>query len=314
MLNMDRFPWIDELVERIRERNARRVLLQLPEGLKFLSPEIIDELEKRGIEAYSWMEPTYGACDVVPEAAEQLGLDLLVHIGHVRFYRPVNDGNVLYFPIDIPVDAERYRDLLSSIPEDSVLVITSVQHLSSLGRFVDILRGMGKEARSGGYVLGCLFPRVEEDAVLFIGSGEFHPSGIPALSLSEKPVYVLDIERNELRRINSERWERKRMARIAKAIAAERFGIIVSVKHGQKELLGLAAGVKKRLEGMGKRVYILAMNHVSDWKLEGLSLDCLVNTACPRIADDAHSIPMINATDIDELERIWREGGEGHSN
>ncbi len=72
--------------------------------------------------------------------------------------------------------------------------------------------------------------------------------------------------------------------------------------------------MKKRLEGMGKRVYILAMNHVSDWKLEGLSLDCLVNTACPRIADDAHSIPMINATDIDELERIWREGGEGHSN
>ena len=297
--------WVHELAGQIKKRNASRVLLQLPEGLAFMSARIIDLLRQEGIDACSWMEPTYGACDIVPEVAEKLGMDLLVHVGHVKFYRYIPDKNVLYFPLDISLDANEFSEELKQLPAGDYAVATTVQHLKSLNEFVELLIKLGYKARNAGYLLGCMPPVLRRDeSLLFIGSGEFHPSGLPAVRHSMALVFILDVERHELRKLDSASWLRKRMAMLAKASMAETFGILVSIKHGQWQLLGKADEIRKRLEARGKRAYVLVMNHISDEKLDAMNIDCFINTACPRIADSFGKL-MVNASDIDELEGIW---------
>ena len=46
----------------------------------------------------------------------------------------------------------------------------------------------------------------------------------------------------------------------------------------------MAEKIKKELESAGKKAYILVFNEIKPEKLEGVELDCYINTACPRIA------------------------------
>jgi len=76
----------------IRENCARRILVQLPEGLKRRAREICEIIE-RGTDASVILqgESTYGACDP-GHGFERLGVDAVVHLGHARIpelVRPV---------------------------------------------------------------------------------------------------------------------------------------------------------------------------------------------------------------------------------
>ncbi len=295
---------IRDMAGRIIARNAKRVLLQLPEGLIWRGPEIAKSLSDYGIEADIWAEPTFGACDIIPEVADNLGYDLLVHVGHVKFFKPIPDRNVLYYPVLIDASA---RDITGweAIKEKRIALFTSVQHLKSLQGFRNLLESMGKEIVAQGHVLGCWVPDTDADAIVFVGSGNFHALADFVVGKG-KSVYVADLEKGRVRKLETSDFERMKHLRIGLARQAEDFGIVVSTKHGQMEI-GLARSLKERLERVGKKADIIVMNFISRERLEMFRKDMYVNTACPRISDDGWA-RMINAAEMERIIRDWESG------
>jgi 2-(3-amino-3-carboxypropyl)histidine synthase len=78
---------------------------------------------------------------------------------------------------------------------------------------------------------------------------------------------------------------RKRWAQIAKAMDAQRFGVITSTKKGQLRFAE-AKRVVKLLREHGKYARLLAMNHISYQALEGFDFDAYIVVACPRVPID----------------------------
>jgi 2-(3-amino-3-carboxypropyl)histidine synthase len=71
-------------VKEIKKQRAKRVLIQLPDGLKQYATQIQTELEgelKGKAEFFIWLGSCYGACDI-PIETEKLGIDLIIQFGH----------------------------------------------------------------------------------------------------------------------------------------------------------------------------------------------------------------------------------------
>lgn len=73
---------IDKIVKEIKERNAKLICLQLPDGLKQKATEIASEIERKSnAKCIIWLGSCFGACDL-PTQLENLEIDLLVQFGH----------------------------------------------------------------------------------------------------------------------------------------------------------------------------------------------------------------------------------------
>jgi 2-(3-amino-3-carboxypropyl)histidine synthase len=73
---------LERVINHINSNNYKRVLLQLPEGLKNKAIFISDNIkEKTKAIVFIWSGSCYGACDV-PEYVESMGIDFLVQWGH----------------------------------------------------------------------------------------------------------------------------------------------------------------------------------------------------------------------------------------
>ncbi|MCB9362903.1 hypothetical protein H6504_05690 [Candidatus Woesearchaeota archaeon] len=73
---------IDGIITRIKERDYKRILLQLPDGLKSSLKDIIDPIEQQtGAEVITWFGTNFGACDI-PQNLKTLQIDMVVAFGH----------------------------------------------------------------------------------------------------------------------------------------------------------------------------------------------------------------------------------------
>lgn len=292
---------MQSLINQIKQKKAKRIFIQVPEGLKMKAVALVEDLRKEGIEAFLSADPCYGACDLRDLEAEKMGCDLLVHIGHNKFYVDFKTAvPVLYYPCEIELNSKELRKIkFSDIKEKNIGLVSTVQHTSNLDKVVEILENQGKKAFIGGQILGCWSTNAQKiekkvDAFLYVGSGKFHPEGIK----TRKPIYTMDVETKKIEKIDMVLMEKKRFAKIFKAKDAKSFAILVSVKGGQKELIGSAERIKKKLESNNKKAYIVVMDEINENKLLGLKVDAYVNTACPRIAEDHFSKPMLNPEDL----------------
>lgn len=101
---------LERIVKEIKKSKAKRVLIQLPDGLKPYATQIINELEKKtagnskgknksGKPAKAkfiiWIGSCFGACDVPIAEAEKLGVDLIVQFGHSPWKFKGKDAHVL---------------------------------------------------------------------------------------------------------------------------------------------------------------------------------------------------------------------------
>ena len=292
---------ISGLSEEIAKTNAKRVLIQLPEGLKRNSAEIIAAIEKSGVEVVYSIDATYGACDIRLEEARIMKCDAIVHVGHNKFYRDIkSEIPVIYWPWELESDITGAE--FSGIKENVIGIITSIQHKNMMEKVKSRIEESGKTAIIGGQILGCWSgnaAKIERqvDAFLFVGSGKFHPLGIK----SDKPLYTLDLETKKIGLLDTKIFEKRRYASIFRARDAKSFAILVSTKEGQSELLRKAKRIKDYLQKYGKGACILVMDEINGEKLLGLQVDAYINTACPRITDGDFSKPMINATDVELL-------------
>ena len=84
------------LKEEIRKRKAKRVLIQLPEGLKPYGSYLASIAEKTGALAIVSADPCYGACDLAISEADSLDADLIVHYGHSKLIEGKRKINTIY--------------------------------------------------------------------------------------------------------------------------------------------------------------------------------------------------------------------------
>ncbi len=305
------------VLEKLRKLKARKILLQAPEGLKPKIQGFASSLEKEGIEVTISCDPCYGACDIRDREAKLLGCDALLHIGHTEF-SPVKPAlPVVYDEYRVETDPVPVlkKDMDKLKPFRTISLVTTLQYLPTLPKARKYLENQGKEiyigspskAKYEGQILGCdhsaaLPLEGVVDCFLFLGTGLFHPLGLAMKA--RKPVLFLDMERGEIRSLDSEkaRLQKIRAAHIAKAHDAERFGILISTKPGQlrKET---AERAKKQLEAAGKRAWVLSMDEITPSKLLGLELDCLVNCACPRLIEEYSLFkkPVLEPEDIGKV-------------
>ena len=291
----------ERLKQEITKSGAKRVLLQLPEGLKPEGLRLAKIAEEVGALPIISADPCYGACDIAFSEAEGLGADLIVHFGHSKLV-PVDRTPAIYIEVKATVSVDKaVEQALPLLTKHAKIgLATSVQHLQTLSHAKAILVRNGKAVVIGdsgqlsypGQVLGCNYSNVKSianqvDAFLFIGGGLFHALGV-ALSTS-KPTVVADPYDNrafsvdiEAQKIIKQRW-----AGIEEAFKAKTFGVFIGLKPGQKKV-DLALKVKALAEKHGCDAYLFAAREITpETLLEFPSVDAYVNTACPRISLDA---------------------------
>ncbi len=289
---------MEEILKKLRELNAERVLIQTPEGLKSETQVLADFLEDNGIEAILSGDINYGACDPADREAKRLGCDALIHLGHSYMTLHLEVPTIFvpaFAEVDVFPALERNIDKIKKLGE-RIALVTTAQHIHQLKRAKAFLEGNGFEVLIGkgdsrvswpGQVLGCNFSAAKTDAdgVLFIGAGYFHPIGVamavkkPTLAVNPYSGDAIWMDRE------AERLIRKRWAQIAKAMDARRFGVITSTKKGQLRLAE-AKRIVKLLRERGKYARLMAMNHIIYPALEGFDFDAYVVVACPRVPID----------------------------
>ena len=287
----------EKLIEEIKERTPKRILLQLPEGLKKEAIRLSKFIqEKTNTEVIVSGEPVWGACDIAVAEAKALNADLIVLYGHAPFIKI--DYPILY------LEARFEKDLTNLIKESlnylksykKIALVSSVQHIHQLPQIKELLEKESKEViipeKKGfsfydGQVLGCEYNLLKAiskniEAILIIGNN-FHALGA-ALSV-KNPVILLDPYNEEIR--NTEEIKNKiikqRAAVLAKAKEAKKFGIIIGLKPGQK--FGSFEYITDKLKKIGKEYVLVSMNEITNDKLINLyDVDAFVELACPRIA------------------------------
>lgn len=89
-INLDELNYdleIDRISSEIKKKKARRVLIQLPDGLKPYAAQIVDAIQeklkaKNKPEIMIYFGTCFGACDLPIEEAKIANIDLIVQFGH----------------------------------------------------------------------------------------------------------------------------------------------------------------------------------------------------------------------------------------
>ncbi len=280
---------------------AKRVLLQLPQGLKPQAPKIAEKIQETGALPIISADPCYGACDLEISEAEGLSVDLIVHFGHAPMIKHTRVPT-LYVEAraNLAVDSAISQVLPFLCNYNRVGLATSVQHIQDLDKAKQILSDAGKTVVIGdeglmeyaGQVSGCNYSNVKTiadkvDVFIFLGGGLFHALGI-ALNTS-KPTVVADPYDNRAYLIDDEVHKilKQRFASIQEAKSAKAFGVLIGIKVGQKHF-DAALRVREMADKHSFAAFLLAGREITpETLLEFPTLDAYVNTACPRISLDA---------------------------
>ncbi len=288
----------DKLIEELKKAKPKRVLVQLPEGVKKHALEVQEIIEKLGIEVVFSGETAWGGCCVNIHEAEDIGADLIIHFGHAKFI----DVNfpILYIEIKDELDLmPLLKKSLDKIKDFKTLGLSySVQHRGDIPDVIKFYENSGKKiilsdklgyAAYSGHVVGCEFGGLKTisdkvDAFLIIGNN-FHSMGA-ALAV-EKPVILLDVYNNDVVGMEGvrDRILRERAISIQKLKDATKVGIIVEAKPGQK--FGNPKYLLDKLREKGKKPILITMNEMTPDKIMNFyDIEAFIELACPRIAVD----------------------------
>ncbi len=293
----------ERIKQEVQKLGAKRVLLQMPEGLKPEAPRLAAVVEKAGALPIISADPCYGACDLAVDEAEHVGADLIVHFGHARVLKHEKLPTIYVEARATVAAGEAVEKALPLLKEWSKIgLATTVQHIQLLDEVRESLVRAGKTVVIGdsgkinyaGQVTGCNYSNVksvsdEVEAFLLVGGGRFHALGI-ALSTS-KPTVVADPYEGRAYAVSADAQTviKQRWASIQQAMSAKIVGVIIGMKPGQLHL-EVALHAKEVVENHGKTALLLAVKEVlPETLLEFPTIDVYVNIACPRISLEAPS-------------------------
>ncbi|WP_336036751.1 diphthamide biosynthesis enzyme Dph2 [Halobacterium yunchengense] len=281
---------LDRIVEAVEERDAEKVGLQFPEGLKRRAPMVADDLRELLPEDTRVLisgQPCYGACDL--DTYMMRRTDVFVHFGH----SPMKESEkIIYVPLFSNVDVEPIMEQsLEELEVGDVGLVTTAQHMNLFEDMKAWLsdRGFDVHTRKGddrltheGQVLGCNYASADIDAdqVLYVGGGKFHPLGL-AMEHPEKKVVIADPVNNTVSVADTEKFMKQRYATVHKAMSADTWGVIFCTKIGQ----GRWDQANEIVEN-NDDAYLITMDEVTPDRLRNFDVDAFVNTGCPRITTD----------------------------
>jgi 2-(3-amino-3-carboxypropyl)histidine synthase len=322
MLSVD----VEDTIEKLEKMGARKILLQLPDGLKPHVFEYFNRLSSRFSIIVS-SDPFYGACDVGNEE-QYRDVDCIVQYGHsvipnVKYPKPMifqearNDSS-------LSLDPEMFLGLQGH-GYSSIVLLSSIQYMDRMAEARDILKRIGFEVIIGsqdkrlaypGQVLGCNFSSahsisMDVDAYVIVSTGRFHAIGVQLST--EKEVFLLDLNYLTLKSIRGEKdaFLRRRYARISMASEAKRVCVVFDTKIGQYRRK-LAETIMKQAVEMGKEAILISANDVRPSDYENMKCDAVVFTGCPRVPiDDADrfSMPILTPPEFQSLLGIKRTKG-----
>lgn len=203
-------------VWQVRKHGAKRVALQLPEGLQLFATLLAKVFERFcGCQIVILGDVTYGACCVDDYTAKSLDCDFMIHYGHSCLV-PVTKTTVktLYVFVEIVIDIDHVEALirkyliLKEISEDEaeglgvdtverlkkmmkIVLVSTVQFISTVHvvkqRLAELCKSYNvaleipqSRPLSSGEVLGCTAPQLaaDIDGILYVGDGRFHLEAI----------------------------------------------------------------------------------------------------------------------------------------
>lgn len=203
----------------------------------------------------------------------------------------------LFIKAESGTDIKLDQNQLAKLPK-KVGIATTIQHLHKINDVAHQIPG----SILAGQILGCdagACRKIKDkvDAFLYIGSGVFHPIEIAVET--GKEVFCFNPFTRRLSKVGKEeiaKHAKKQMGSLSKFLNSDRIGILVSTKPGQRRMKD-ALKLAKRAD---KQYFIFAFDTLNELDLENFPfIQCWVNTACPRIADE--KIKIVNIDDIENI-------------
>lgn len=297
----------DDVMEKLQELNAKKVLLQLPDGLK---PHVFQYFNRLS-EKYSVVvssDPFYGACDIsTPDVYGDV--DCIVQLGHSEIPNIKYPKPMIFMEYrvekDIQIDESVFQPL-SDLGYSKIGLLCSIQYIDQMQKVGAFMNSMGFEVVVGrqdqrmkypGQVLGCNFSAAhsisaEVDCYVVVSTGKFHAIG--AQLASSKDVFVLDMHERRLNEIRPEtdRFLRRRYAKLYKARDARKICVVADTKIGQYRIK-LANKIVEQAKSIGLEPVLLNTNDVRPSDYENMRCDAVVFTGCPRVSlDEGDKFPM----------------------
>ncbi len=300
---------LDYLSETIGKNNHKRILIQLPNGLKKYYKHIVDYLKKQHphIEIIVSLSATYGACDIAEEHAKRINADLLVHIGHNMYpwYKPKINTVFIEAKYKYSLSTSLLNNLIEYLKEikcKNVGILSVIQHshnISELKNFLSIngfnpIVGSPKyNVMVSGQVLGCEYSaaigiRDKVDCFTIISGGMFHALGV--YLATTKRVVKIDPYENKIVDITEEgrRLLMKRYGILMKATDTRTLGIIDGGKPGQhRPWLVKVLSEKARTKDI--KTYVFIADELNRHILRNIDLpeiDAYTIVSCPRLPID----------------------------
>ncbi len=218
-------------------------------------------------------------------------------------------AKTIFIPCRSKADIELVADnILEKVDFKKIGLVTTAQFVDDLKGIKKRLKAKGKTVivspgrPNPGQVLGCDAKAASgpgakgAEAYVYIGTGHFHPLRV-ALETG-KPTYIAHPS-GGIEKVSDElvmKHKKIRAARMYRFDEAKVVGILVSTKPGQNRMKK-ALELKKKLAGK-KETFIFAANEIKPDYLIGYNVDAWVNTACPRITEDAFEKPMVDISEI----------------
>lgn len=240
---------------------------------------------------------TYGACCIDDFTAVALGVDLLVHYGHSCLI-PIDQTSsikVLYIFVDIKIDPSHFVETIKlNFPKRTHLALVSTI------QFVTTLHSVAKNLRteeyivtvpqskplSPGEILGCTAPKLNADAIVYLGDGRFH---LEAIMIANPKIAAYKYDPYE-KKFTSEVYEHSLMKtnrhnQIKSAEHAGNFGLILGTlgRQGSTKVLG---HLEKKIRNSDKKYVKILLSEIFPSKLALFNLDAFVQVACPRLSID----------------------------
>ncbi|RCH84330.1 Diphthamide biosynthesis protein 1 [Rhizopus azygosporus] len=313
---------IHKTVWRVRKANAKRVALQLPEGLMMFACLISDILETFcNAETLIMGDVTYGACCIDDYTARALGCDFLVHYGHSCLV-PVDITTIetLYVFVDIGIDTQHFIDTVKRNFEKGkrLCLVGTIQFAAALQASKASLEQdftvtiPQSKPLSPGEILGCTSPKLTDtDVIVCIGDGRFHLESIlihnPDLPAFQYNPYAKTFTRE---RYDHQEMHSLRKHAITTAKTAKKYGLILGTlgRQGKPQILEY---LEQLIRDQGKDSVNVLLSEIFPGKLEQFDdVDAWIQIACPRLSIDwgyAFPKPLLTPYEA-SVALVWDHG------
>lgn len=298
---------IHKTVWNIRKQNAKRVALQMPEGLLIYALVLSDIIEQFcDCETIVMGDVSYGACCIDDFTARSLDCDFIVHYAHSCLV-PIDITliKVLYVFVTINMDETH---LIKTIRRnfnqgDRLAMFGTIQFNPTIH---SVKRKLEEPANdddkliyvippqimplSKGEVLGCTSQRLDKlqiDAMVYVGDGRFHLES-SMIHNPEIPAFRYDPYSRKFTReyYDQDQLSAVREDAISVASKLKKIGIILGAlgRQGNNQTLET---LEAKLEADNRTVVKIILSEIFPQKLSMFDdIDAFVQVACPRLSID----------------------------